>query len=147
MDTSRLPRAHYGNLITSYVTTPPYSVPSDCTLRSAVATMIAHDLRHLPVMEGTRVAGLLRESDLHALERCGELPFDTTTAAEVMCFDVYFAHPSATLGAVVQDMRRCRFDHAILIDRTALVGVFTVTDALRILAEELCASEPPQRLR
>lgn len=102
--------------------------------------MAAYGIRYLPVLEGTRVAGIVRESDLYILERCGELAFDTTTVAEVMCLDVHFAHPFTTLGAVIGEMQRGRFDHTVVLDRQRLVGIFTLTDALALLASELGAT-------
>lgn len=133
----RAPRASYSDPISNYLVERPYSVASLATLRHAAGRMAAYGIRHLPVMEGERVAGLVRESELHILERWGDVPFDTTTVAEVMCFDVHFVHPSSTLGTVIRDMRRGRFDHTMVLDRERLVGIFTITDALALLANEL----------
>jgi acetoin utilization protein AcuB len=137
MPKSRPPRANSSDPISRYLTERPYSVPSLATLRHAAGKMAAYGIRHLPVTEGQRVAGLIREGDLHILERCGEMPFDTTTVAEVMCFDVHFIHPFTTLGVVIHAMQRGRFDHAVVLDRERLVGIFTTTDALALFENEL----------
>ncbi len=123
--------------ISRYLGEVTQTVQSESTLRHAANLMAAGGIPYLPVLHKGRVAGLLRESDLHLIERFSELPFETTAIAAVMCCDLNLTLPSATLGSVLRSMRRGHYDHAIVLDRSRLYGVFTATDALRLFEANL----------
>lgn len=134
---SKAKGAHFSDPISQHLVSPPYSVQTVSTLRSAASRMAAYHIRHLPVLEGQRVAGLLREHDLYVLERFTADQFESWTVGEVMSHDVYFVLPSTPLGTVVEAMRERRYDHAIVLDGPRLAGIFTVTDALHLFGREL----------
>lgn len=110
------------------------------TMRAAVTQMTTHGIRHLPVLDGERIAGLVRQDDLELLEEFGMHPFEITPVCEVMSREVCLVLGSTTLGAVVQQMQDGQHDHAVVLDRTHFAGIFTLTDALRLLALALGAT-------
>lgn len=130
--------------ISRYLGEVTQTVQIESTLRHAANLMAAAGTPHLPVLHNERVAGLLRESDLHLIERFSELAFETTTVAAVMCCDLNLTLPSATLGSVLRSMRRGHYDHAIVLDRSRLYGVFSATDALRLFEANLLVTPAPR---
>lgn len=142
MPSTRRSRSPFSDPIAQHLTPRLHAVQRSATLRNAAARMAVYGVRHLPVLDGERVAGLVREGELHMLERFGALSFDVTTVDAVMCCDLNLVQPRATLASVIADMEQKRYDHALVLDRTRLVGIFTVTDALRLLALDLEAAAP-----
>jgi acetoin utilization protein AcuB len=112
--------------------------PGD-TLVAAKALMEAHTIRHLPVLEGTTVVGVVTMSDLFVMEATFAADPEKTTVEEAMSRDVYTVAPSEPLENVAREMARRYIGSAIVLEDGKLVGLFTTTDACRILAEVLAS--------
>ena len=94
------------------------------------------DFRHLPVMEGRQVVGVVSERDLRQAvalaDRVG------LKVGEVMSADPYCVPIGTTLVDVARQMNRNKYGCAIVQDeRGRIAGIFTRTDAMRILIELL----------
>jgi acetoin utilization protein AcuB len=48
-----------------YMTTSPHTVGQDQKLSQAHKIMRAHEIRHLPVLQGGKLVGVLSDRDLH----------------------------------------------------------------------------------
>ena len=95
--------------------------------------MKRYGIRHLPVLDGPDLVGILSDRDLSVAERVGD-PVHVTTG-DVMSPEPYVVVPSAELAEVADAMARQRYGAAVIIDRGNVVGVFTAVDALRAIAE------------
>lgn len=116
-----------------YMTPCPQTIQREATLASARAVMIRYAVRHLPVLDGPDLVGILSERDLAVAERLGD-PLETVVA-EAMSPDPCIALPMTPLAEVAETMLRHKHGAVLIVDRGSVVGVFTAVDALRAVVE------------
>ena len=116
-----------------------HTVRASDPLTVARELMQLHAIRHLPVLgDGERVVGMLSLGDLYAVEAVAEVDPDRTTVSEAMSEDPYVVDPATPLVEVAQVMADRHIGSALVLDREgALVGLFTTSDACRVLGEVL----------
>lgn len=114
-----------------------HSIPPTESLRTARDLMQAHGIRHLPVLRGGHLVGLLSLSDLYVLESSLGVDPETSRVADAIQGEVYSVPPSAPLRTVARAMTDRRIGTAVVVEGGAVVGLFTATDAVRALAEIL----------
>jgi acetoin utilization protein AcuB len=129
-------------LVKHWMTPVPHSIGKDQPLSVAHKLMDEHDLRHLPVLEHGKLVGLLSERDLYYLETVAGVDPEKERVEEGMSQDVYCVPPEAALYDVVVEMMTHKYGCAVVIQSTKAVGIFTTTDALKLLAECLLRSSP-----
>ncbi len=120
--------------VREYMSLAPIVVSSDRTLAEAHRLMRERRIRHLPVVDGGRLVGLVSQRDLYMLESLAGVDPGTETVREAMAPEPYAVAPDAPLGAVAAAMARSKYGSAVVVDRGAVIGVFTTVDALRALA-------------
>jgi len=109
-------------------------VGRDQPLETAHAIMRKHAIRHLPVLEGGKLAGLLSQRDLYFVESLGGIDTNTVTVDEAMSQETYSVRADAPVEEVALDMAEHKYGCAVVMDGARVVGVFTTTDALHALA-------------
>ncbi|MBK6531521.1 MAG: CBS domain-containing protein [Deltaproteobacteria bacterium] len=119
------------------MTPAPHTIGRDQSLTSAHHMMREHRIRHLPVLSGGRVVGLLSERDLALIETLHSVDPDLTIAEEAMTQAPYTVTPDTPLDEVVATMAGQRYGSALVMEHERIVGVFTTTDALEALVELL----------
>jgi acetoin utilization protein AcuB len=117
-----------------YMTPCPHTIHRDATLETARELMAKYQIRHLPVLDGGVLVGILSDRDLSVGERVGNPK--VATVEDVMSGEPYLAVPSTLLSEVASEMAHRKFGAAIIVDRGNVVGVFTAIDALRAIAED-----------
>lgn len=123
--------------VSKYMTPAPHTIGRDQSLTSAHHMMREHRIRHLPVLSGGRVVGLLSERDLALIETLHSVDPDLTIAEEAMTQAPYTVTPDTPLDEVVATMAGQRYGSALVMEHERIVGVFTTTDALEALVELL----------
>jgi acetoin utilization protein AcuB len=123
-----------GAQVYRYMTPCPHTLQRDATLVVAREVMRRYGIRHLPVLDGPDLVGMLTDRDLSVAERVGDP--STLKAGDIMTPEPYVAVPSTPLADVCDEMGRQKYGAAVIIDRGNVIGVFTVVDALRALAED-----------
>jgi acetoin utilization protein AcuB len=123
--------------VRKYMTTSPHSIGREQTLAVAHAMMRKHAFRHLPVLEGGKLVGLVTLRDLHLLETLKDVDATKVTVEEAMTADVYAVSPDAPLDEVAAEMAERKYGCSIVMDNGHVVGVFTTVDACRALHELL----------
>jgi len=123
--------------IQKYMTTVPYSIGADETLAAASKLMDRHNVRHLPVLEGDELLGVLTDRDLKFVETFQDVDPSTLTVAEAMIEKPYSVGPDAPLDDVASTMASEKYGSAIVVQNHKVVGIFTTVDACRALAELL----------
>jgi acetoin utilization protein AcuB len=125
--------------VADYMTPGPYTIGREQSIVAAKQMMLKSHVRHLPVLHGGKLVGVLSDRDLAALET---LPGSRQmTVEDAMVADVYVTSEDAPLAMVAGEMARQRIGSAIVTKDEHVVGVFTAVDGLRALAETL--TSPP----
>ncbi len=119
--------------IEGYFTSMPHSIGSTQPLRVAHAMMRRNRIRHLPVLEGGKLCGVLSERDLYFVETLSDVDLDRVTVREAASPDVFTVEPKTPLREVVQEMAEHRYGCAVVVDRGKVIGIFTTVDALLAL--------------
>lgn len=123
--------------IQKYMSTTPHSIGRDQPLRVAHAMMREHRIRHLPVLEGGRLVGILTERDVALITSMMDANEKDTTVEEAMTTDVYAISPDASLDEVAAEMAERKYGSAVVLQNQKVVGIFTTVDACSALSELL----------
>lgn len=123
--------------IADRMTRTPYVVGDEQTLATAHEVMRAHGIRHLPVLHGGKLVGVVSVRDLHLIETLRDVDPEEVKVEDAMTQDVYAVEPKTPLKEVVKDMAERKLGSAVVVERGKVVGVFTTVDALETLAEVL----------
>jgi acetoin utilization protein AcuB len=121
--------------IESFMTAAPHSIGVDQAL--AHAFLRKHSIRHLPVLSGGTLVGILTERDLSLIEALGGTDTNRTTVEEVMTTSVYAVTPETPLDEVATMMSEKKYGSAVVMRKGKVLGIFTTVDACRALAEIL----------
>lgn len=123
--------------IQKYMTTVPHTIRPDLSLAEADRLMREHRIRHLPVLEGGRLVGMLSQRDIRLIESFQDTNPEEVKAEEAMSQDIYEVEPSAALDAVASTMAAHKYGSAVVTQNGKVVGIFTTVDALQALSELL----------
>jgi acetoin utilization protein AcuB len=123
--------------IEQFMTSAPHTIGHDQSLAVAYRLMREHGIRHLPVLDGGRLAGVVSERDLLFIDKLVDVDHDRVPVSEAMSQDVYAVPPRASLLAVAQEMADHKYGSAVVMDGTRVAGVFTTVDALKALVSLL----------
>ena len=101
----------------------------------AVTRMELLGIRHLPVIEGTRLAGMISEADILRFQaRHPERDLDATPLAHAITGAILTVEPAQPAAVVADLMFRQRLEVATVVEDGRIAGIFTSFDALRVLA-------------
>lgn len=123
--------------IQKHMTTSPHSIGIDQPLSRAHGFMREHRIRHLPVLAGGKLVGILTDRDLHLVETLNGVDPEKVLVEEAMSSTVYAVAPDAPLDEVVSTMAEHKYGSAVVMQNSHVVGIFTTVDACRTLAELL----------
>jgi acetoin utilization protein AcuB len=123
--------------IAEVMTTAPHTIGRDQKLAFAHDLMREHRFRHLPVLDGGQLVGVLSQRDLYFNESIGGADVEMDSVAEVMTSVVFTVAPGDCVADVAQTMAVHKYGCAIVVDRGHVVGIFTSTDALALLARTI----------
>lgn len=123
--------------ISHYMTPMPHSIGRQQPLSRAHQVMREHGIRHLPVLEGGRLIGMLSMRDLQLIETLAGVDPEAVPVEEAMSSDPYSVSPSTPIDAVAATMAEHKYGSAVIIDESGVVGMFTTVDACRALVDLL----------
>jgi acetoin utilization protein AcuB len=127
--------------IQAFMTASPHTIGRDQPLAVAKDLMTRHGIRHLPVLEGGQLVGVVSERDVAFLGAVRDVDAGELVVGEAMSAEVYAVSPTEPLRTVAANMARYRYGSAIVVDGTQVVGVFTTIDALHALHTLLDAAD------
>ena len=119
----------------AYMIENPVTISADLCLSDAGARMQDHGIRHLPVVEGARVVGIVSERDLAMVSALPGVDPGQVRVTEAMHPDPYIAAPDTPLREVLAIMHKHKLGTAVIAEGGELLGIFTVIDALGLLRE------------
>jgi acetoin utilization protein AcuB len=122
-----------------HMTLGPHSVGVDQPLSVAHRIMREHGIRHLPVLRGGKLVGVVTQRDLYLVETLREVEASSVRVEEAMTDDAYVVAPNEPLVSVARTMADKKYGCAVVMEGTEVVGIFTAVDALHALANLLAA--------
>lgn len=125
--------------IEQYMTPAPQTISADQSLAKAEQMMRDLKVRHLPVLDGGRLIGIISDRDIKAVESLAAEVASAVTVSEAMSEGPYSVSPKAPLGAVCAEMAAHKYGSALVIENHRLVGIFTWVDALHAFSSLLGA--------
>ena len=128
--------------IQTFMTAAPHTIGRDQPLSAAKDLMTRYGVRHLPVLEGGQLVGVVSERDLAFIGAVRDIEADELTVGEAMSSEVYTVGSNESLQTVAANMARHRYGSAVVVDDNKVVGVFTTVDALQALQTLLAAGAP-----
>lgn len=120
----------------TFMVKSPYKGNPEMSLKEALDIMVECEIRHLPIVQDEKLVGVISERDLRAYTL---LPMVEKLSLEnVMKRDVFVAQKSSPLSEVVRTMQERKLGSTVVTNgENEVVGIFTVTDALDLLADLL----------
>ncbi len=122
--------------IKHYMTETPETIEHDLPLKDARQRMDELRAHHLPVVNNGDLVGMLSSRDVSLSESLAGKRYADMTVAQAMTLDPFTCGPEAHLDAVAREMHSNRYGSVVIVDRDhprQVLGIFTVTDALRVL--------------
>lgn len=127
------------------VMTPfPWSIEASRAVEEAWQMMAEHGIRHLPVTESGELIGLVSGRDLGlAMDvRLGTPRARGITVGDLCERDPFVVDLGTPVETVARQMAERRLGSALVTRQGRLVGIFTTTDACRLLADVLGGRRP-----
>ena len=116
------------------MTATPHTIGIAQTLAVAHKMMREHQIRHLPVLDGGRLMGVVSDRDLKLIESLKDVDPEEVLVGEAMSDEPYCVGPLASLEETVREMARRKLGSAVVMDGERVVGIFTAVDGLQTLA-------------
>lgn len=123
----------------------PYSIDIEASVERAMQLMREQKVRHLPVTEDGAVKGVVSDRDIK-LMLGPDFAYPSAEELRVrhaMVRDSYIVDLATPLPVVLAHMAEHRLGSVVVTRGGKLAGVFTSTDACRVLAEFLESQFPP----
>ncbi len=122
------------------MTASPKTIDIDDSAAQASQAMVDYNCRHLPVMSGDKLVGVVSDRDISlAINILGRKPEDLLIRS-VFVEQPYTAQVSDSLDRVLNDMVTLHIGSALVCDGEKLAGIFTTMDACSSFAAHLQAS-------
>lgn len=117
--------------IREFMTPNPHTIDGERPASAAARLMDDLDIRHLPVMRGPRVMGVVSERDLIMAESLQQQADIIVKVSDLCTLDAFSVAPDTPLDEVLERMVDLRIGSAVVMDGGTVVGVFTTMDACR----------------
>lgn len=124
-------------VIQKYMTASPHTIGSDQSLKKAHEVMREFRIRHLPVLKGGQLVGVLTDRDLALVESLKDVNPEKVPVEDACTPEPYIVSPDAKLHDVCHEMSRHKYGCVLVVDNHKLVGLFTWVDALNAFSELL----------
>jgi acetoin utilization protein AcuB len=126
--------------IADFMTPMPHTVGSEQTITFAQKLMRKYDIRHLPVLHGGELYGIVSDRDLGMIAGLNEVNPDNTTVEEAMTQEAYTVPQDIALFAVLEEMLEHKYGSAIVVEGMKIVGILTTHDALKLLVDNFASA-------
>jgi len=122
------------------------TLTEQASLRDALALLQRHRIRHIPVVEGERIVGILTDRDVKRatpslLSGVSQEDYDRVLAqthvSQVMTRNPFSVTPSTSLKDATKLLAERKYGALPVVEGERLVGILTNTDLLRAFYESL----------
>lgn len=130
------------------------TVAPDTPIADALALSRKHRIRHLPVVQGERLVGLVTDRDIRLAippmwaDEHEELQaaLRTRTVQEVMTRELITAHPDMPIEEAGKLLYKHKIGSLPVVTGDALVGILTESDVLRAFVDLFGVNQPSSRI-
>jgi acetoin utilization protein AcuB len=138
--------------VADYMTSEPVSVTEDMTMKDAVELLRQHRIRHLPVVQGRVLVGIVSDSDIRKASPSllsgvdmseYEEVLGNTPISRVMTREPFTVTADTELRDAVQLILDKRVGALPVVNGKELIGIFTDSHGLSVLVKML--SHVPQQ--
>lgn len=124
--------------VRDFMTACPHVLEPTQSVAAAGDLMRQQRIRHVPVVDGGRLCGLVSERDVTLVLSLVDVDPKTVRVRDVMASETYTVSPSTPLRDVAAEMAASKAGSAVVVTEGGeVVGIFTTIDALRALEEML----------
>lgn len=118
----------------------------DDTLETAEKIFKDHKIKHIPVVKGKQILGMLSYTDLLRIsyadvsddeKNVENFVYDIFTIEQVMTKNLYTVPPHATIKDVAELLSQKEFHALPVVEDNELVGIVTTTDLVNYLVKQL----------
>lgn len=138
-------------LVRNFMTSPAKSIARDARLLDAALALRSTGFRHLPIVEGERLVGIITDRDINRFtpsllsnitpEEYNAI-FENTPLERVMTRNPLSVAPDTPLREAAAILYEKKLGCLPVVENERLVGIVTVTDMLGVLLRFLATSEP-----
>ena len=128
-------------VVDDFMTRSVHTIGTQSPLTEAHRLMNEHAIRHLPVLEGGRLVGVVSMRDLHLIETLKGVDPKEVAVEEAMAQEAYTVPPGTALLEVARTMALHKYGSAVIAREGRVEGIFTTIDALRALETLLSSSQ------
>jgi acetoin utilization protein AcuB len=121
--------------VRDFMTTSPVTIGSDQSMAQASDLMREHGIRHLPVLAGGQLLGVISDRDVKIVESFPDVDPTELPVAEAIPQQAFVVAPDTPLDEVAREMGTHKYGSAVVMDGRQVVGIFTTVDACRALAK------------
>lgn len=122
--------------VEEFTTPDPITADEGLLVDELQQLMEKHGIRHLPIVRGTDVVGVVSDRDVRIFSGLSAAEKFQVQAADIMAADPLCVTASAPLDEVAYLMSERKVGSVIVKDEVGeLLGIFTATDALNALIE------------
>jgi acetoin utilization protein AcuB len=121
--------------IYKFMTASPLTVNCDQSLEFAKDLMKKNHIRHLPVLDGGALVGLISERDIDFIMNFKGVKLDAEKVSDAMTTEPYSVEADTHLDDVCKVMATDKIGSVLVKDNKKLVGIFTWIDALNAMSE------------
>ncbi|MBK9150804.1 MAG: CBS domain-containing protein [Saprospiraceae bacterium] len=130
--------------VTSIMTKQPYSVNITQSLRDVDAMLKEYSIRHIPVVSGENLIGMISKTDLERISfvtgiegnRLKTEVYDQYTIEQVMTKNVQTVDVTDTVKDAAEILSFGAFHAVPVVDGKKLVGIVTTTDLINYLLDQ-----------
>lgn len=119
--------------VRDWMTRKPETVPEDSSIGAALARMQSAEVRHLLVVDGDRLSGIVSTRDLGRLAGDTAAPLLSTPVSRIMTEDPVTVAPETPVTAAARVLLEMKIGALPVRDGDDIVGIFTTADALEAL--------------
>ena len=119
------------------MTAAPRTIGVDDTVGEASHAMVEYNCRHLPVLDGGKLVGVISDRDLSLALNVFEKKPNELLVRSVFVEHPYTAQVTDKLDKVLNDMVALHIGSTLVCDGEELAGIFTTMDACSAFSAHL----------
>ena len=120
--------------VSEMMSVQPVCIAAGAPIGEAHKLMGERDVRHLPVVEEGKLVGVVSERDLLRLEAAVDVDRKRDPVRNAMSSPAFWVLPETPVPVVARQMRDRAIGSAVVMQGERVVGIFTVSDGLELLA-------------